>query len=75
MDEDLSRINSELTAAREAYQKAKVVFQLASDLHGEISNSHGLIALRRAKMLLGSAWDRYQDALLAFAKYRGRGDV
>jgi hypothetical protein len=33
MEEELSRINLELTAAREAYQQAKVSFQVASDLH------------------------------------------
>jgi hypothetical protein len=78
MDDELSAINLELSAARAAYQKAKVTFQLAADLHGvdlDIARSDGTAALKRANLMLSSAWERYQDALLAFAKYRGRHDA
>ena len=74
MDDELSRINRELAEARQLYQTAKTAFRLAADLHGdlEISNSDGVASVRKAKVLLDSAWDRYQEALLGFANYRGK---
>jgi hypothetical protein len=77
MDNELSHINRELTAARESYQQAKAAFQLASDLHVDLdlANPDGIASLRNARVALSSAWVRYEAALLAFAKYRGRHDL
>jgi hypothetical protein len=68
MDQELSLVYLELTAAREAYQRAKA----ADELHMETDslNSDFQGSLRHSKMALNSAWDRYQAALLAFAGYR-----
>ena len=73
LDGELSRINLELTAAREAYERAKVSFHVASDLHVDLdaANPDGIAALRNARVSLQAAWELYQEALLAFAKYRG----
>jgi hypothetical protein len=70
LNEELSWLNLELTAAREAYQRAKVAHELIADADCLNSDSQG--TLRHANVALNSAWDRYQVALLAFASYRSK---
>lgn len=69
MADELSSINSELTAAREAY---RVASERVTNLEKELdpSNAEGVTAVCDARVALSAAWDRYQTALLAFGRHR-----
>jgi hypothetical protein len=75
MDPELERVNRELIDAREGFHRARELAaeaaQFIRDLRDPL-NPDGLDAIRRSKLVLEQAWERYQTAIAAHGRYRAR---
>jgi hypothetical protein len=68
----LSEVNRNLTAARDAYRKARAARLKAEDTAKHLSPGHpdGTQALRNANQQVASASERYEKALREFIDFR-----